>query len=126
MLLPSEFLLVTVEAYAIVAGDNLAAVWALPLLLLPFEEALNTVCFDELEVFDGTHVVAAAVAFVQGFDSVAGKVTAFIAEVDFFEDFWAPCLNVGTFSAAGAAAFACGDGDAFEFQIVLHGEVACA
>jgi len=70
-----------VKTDTVVAADCPATVRALPFLLFFFYERINSVVFDECQVFEHAHMVPFPVAFIKRFEPVTGKVRTFVAEI---------------------------------------------
>lgn len=63
------------------AGNGSAAVRALPFLVFSLPKRINTVVFDECEIFQHARPVPFPVSFVKGSQRVAGEIRTFGAEL---------------------------------------------
>jgi hypothetical protein len=66
-----------------VATDQFTATFAFPRLFLVIKELLNSIFFDEIQIFYHAHSVARFVPAVNGSQSITGKASALKTESDF-------------------------------------------
>jgi len=103
------------------ATDHFAAAFALPQLILLFEEFFYPMFFDELQIAYQTHSIVGSVSFINCFQSVAGKALALETEGDFaFGQFNALLLQKRTVLSSQSAAYAPCHLDSLCPQIVLQ------
>jgi hypothetical protein len=105
-------------------ADNPAALRAAPLLPLLCQEFLHALFLDLFEVFYHTHMVFAAVALIQGFQTPAGIIPAFKAKLHpSFPQQFAVLFHEDTILAARQAAGAVRLFESLFLQVVFQGQI---
>jgi len=75
-----KYILTTTITNPVMAANDTTAFRALPFLFFPLQKRLDAFTSDNLQVLQHTHVVFGRIAFVQLFESLAGKISTLITK----------------------------------------------
>ena len=106
------------------AANHVSTIRAAPLFPFLFQELLDAMTFDELQVFYHAHMVFGAVALIKGNQPIAGEIVTIKAKPNkSFPNQIAMLFHEGTILTAWQAPGTVRSAKSLVFQIVFKGQV---
>jgi hypothetical protein len=119
-----QYVQTAIEANAIVAGDDPAAVRALPFLRLSLKKSTGTTFPEEFKILEHTHMVIFSIAFINAGQIPAGEISTLVAVFHpVADEQFAPLFKEGAFLISRSAASTVRYSDTPSFSIMFEGKV---